>query len=300
MGRKLAGCGDSVAVCLTVGRVLYVMDRLSRTDRTPTSPRRTALLLFALSAVLLPRINNLLAQDRGNHLFIKKEEIKTETCLNCHPNKKEGKSVHSAVGMGCENCHQATSEDGKTTITLVATGGELCAMCHEAKKDPVLHGPYKDGQCLTCHEPHASDYKAHTRAPGNSLCLECHSPRRISGDTVTLFNSRTISDKDFAAIPKIELDAMLRQGHPWMGHPVAEAPDPLHQGEKMSCLSCHQPHTSTLPSLVLAAKPGTDICDTCHQAFEQQKEAVLRKKLQEQQAAPQASESQKPQGDKKP
>lgn len=229
------------------------------------------------------------AQDKpatpqnGEHLFIEAKDLKSETCLNCHAEKKDGRSVHSVLGSGCESCHQWKSENGKTEITLMATGGELCAMCHEAKKATVFHGPYKDGHCIMCHDPHASNFKAHTRADGNALCLECHLPRRIMGETVTLFTNQTMSAKDFEAIPKIELDAMHRLGHPFALHPVAQIQDPLHPEEKMSCLSCHDPHGSDQQSLILTVKPGKDskeakdICDSCHLAFEEQKKGKLQK-----------------------
>jgi len=223
------------------------------------------------------------SQQSGEHLFIEPKDLKSETCLNCHAEKKDGRSVHSVLGSGCESCHQWKSENGKTEITLMATGGELCAMCHEAKKASVLHGPYKDGQCILCHDPHASNFKAHTRADGNALCLECHLPRRIMGETVTLFTNQTMAAKDFEAIPKIELDPMHRLGHPFALHPVAQIQDPLHPEEKMSCLSCHDYHGSNLQSMILEIKPAKDakgakdICDACHIAFEEQKKNKLQK-----------------------
>jgi predicted CXXCH cytochrome family protein len=116
------------------------------------------------------------AEDTTEHPFIQASAIKSETCLTCHPNKKEGKFVHSAIAMGCEKCHRAISENGKTTITPVATGGELCAMCHDAKRAPVLHVPYREGQCLLCHEPHTSNFPRQVRAETNLLCLSCHVP----------------------------------------------------------------------------------------------------------------------------
>jgi predicted CXXCH cytochrome family protein len=202
------------------------------------------------------------------HPFLEPKDIKPETCLTCHPEKKEGKFVHSAVGMGCQNCHQAISEKNKTTITLLATGGGLCAKCHEAEKGPVLHGPYRNGQCLICHDPHSSQFQAQTRAAGNSLCLECHAPRLPTADTVSLFAPQKILKADFEAIPKIELDPTRSFGHPSANHPVAQAANPLHGGEPMSCLSCHAPHASTLPNLLSLAKGGGDVCDACHRAID--------------------------------
>jgi predicted CXXCH cytochrome family protein len=210
------------------------------------------------------------AQEQNlEHPFIEQKDIKSETCLTCHPQKKQGKFVHTAVGMGCENCHQAVSENGKTTITPVATGGALCAMCHEAAKDPVLHGPYKNGECLTCHDPHSSEFKAHTRAAGNSLCLACHELKQARSEPVTLFSSQKISRADFEAIPKVELDRTQRFGHPWATHPVAQVADPLHEGEEMSCLSCHTPHASAQENLIVSLKGAQNICTACHQVIDE-------------------------------
>jgi predicted CXXCH cytochrome family protein len=225
--------------------------------------------LFVVLGLGLSETSLVSGEERVEHPFLEQKDIKPETCLTCHPEKKEGRFVHTAVGMGCENCHIVTSENNKTTITPVAMGGRLCAMCHEARKGPIFHGPYRDGQCLTCHDPHAAAFKAQTRAPGNALCLECHAPRHTSNSTVALFGVRTVSVSEFEAIPKIKLDPSQCFGHPWVGHPVAEMPDPLRPGEKMSCLSCHQAHAASLPKLILAAKPGRNICDLCHQARQQ-------------------------------
>ncbi len=220
------------------------------------------------------------AQQTAGHPYIEQKDIKTETCLGCHPHEQEGKFVHSAIASGCETCHQATSDKDtqKTTITLTATGGDLCAMCHEATKDPVVHGPVKAGQCLTCHDPHASEFKAQTRADGNALCLACHALRRTTADTVELFKTISISSSDFEATPKVRLDATQRVGHPFANHPVGNFPNPLNPKESMSCLTCHQHHSSTQQSLIIASEKGKDLCDTCHQAFEEQKKARLEKR----------------------
>ncbi len=56
-------------------------------------------------------------------------------------------------------------------------GNKLCAGCHEASSiagGKVVHLPVKKGECLSCHDPHASDAKALARAPGNALCAGCH------------------------------------------------------------------------------------------------------------------------------
>jgi predicted CXXCH cytochrome family protein len=235
---------------------------------------------FLVICFLLPF--GVCAEEPVEHPFIEPSDIKPETCLACHPEKMASQFVHTAVRMGCQSCHHIISEKNKTTITLLAAGGDLCAKCHELKKGPVLHGPYEKGQCLICHDPHSSEFRAETRAAVNSLCLECHSPGRAAAKTVTLFNLKTISKADFDAIPRIELDPTRRFGHPRPTHPVAEVADPLHAGEKMSCLSCHDPHAATLPNLIALANDGGSICEACHRAIDKQKEGKPNSQPQQQ------------------
>jgi len=266
---------------------------LLATARRRASIRKVNLTLFSLLLAIMASVSRQVpAEEPIEHPFIEQKDIKSETCLTCHPEKKQGKFVHTAVGMGCENCHQATSEKNKTTITLIATGGDLCAMCHEAAKDPVLHGPYKNGQCLTCHDPHSSEFKAQTRAAVNSLCLACHADQQARTETVTLFGSQKISKADFDAIPKIDLDPTQRIGHPWATHPVTLVADPLHGGEKMSCLSCHTPHSSAQEGLIVSLKGPQNVCDTCHQAIEERRAAKNTNQSQ-----PQGQQQPKPRPD---
>jgi predicted CXXCH cytochrome family protein len=210
------------------------------------------------------------AEEPIAHPLIERKDIKSETCLTCHPEKKQGKFVHSAVGMGCENCHQATSERNKTTITLVATEGDLCAMCHEASKDPFQHGPFKAGQCLVCHDPHTGDYKAQTRAPVNALCFSCHGQNpldvKVNTETtlVTMLGNQVVSLEAYRQAPKLALDLSGTSGHPVVGHPLTGR-DPRSKDGILSCLSCHNPHSSALPKLMPAGlRSDLDLCAECH------------------------------------
>jgi len=212
------------------------------------------------------------AEEPIEHPFIEPKDIKPATCLTCHPEKNAGRFVHAAVRMGCASCHQIISEKNKTTITLLATEGDLCAKCHEPQREPVLHGPYRNGQCLICHDPHSSEFKGQTRSAGNSLCLACHISESAAGNALSNFSLQRISKADLEAIPKIELDPTLRFGHPRPAHPVAEVADPLEGGEKLSCLSCHTPHASTLPNLLVSARGGGNLCNACHKAIDSQKQ----------------------------
>ena len=232
--------------------------------------RAGLIFLSLLAAIATFAVIEIHAQEGVEHPFIEPKDIKPETCLTCHPEKKDAKFVHTAVGMGCERCHRITSADHKTAITLVATGGDLCATCHAPKKDPVLHGPYKAGQCLVCHDPHTGAYAAQIRADVNTLCLGCHGSGqrnvKASADqkTVSLAGNQSVDVGDYSQAPKLALDPSGISGHPVKGHPLT-GKDPRAKNAPWNCVSCHDPHSSALPKLMpQGVKSGQDLCAECH------------------------------------
>jgi predicted CXXCH cytochrome family protein len=223
------------------------------------------MFLLAASALVMSKATGVSGEDMIEHPFIERKDIKPETCLTCHPEKKGAKFLHTALEMGCTSCHRVDSENSKTTITLRATGGDLCAICHAAKKEAVLHGPYAAGQCLVCHDPHTGDYPAQTRAEINTLCLSCHgtdqSNVKANPETqlVMLLGNQIVS-----LAPKLELDRGGTSGHPVKGHPLT-GKDPRKKDGTLNCLSCHDPHSSALPNLMPAGvKSQSDLCAQCH------------------------------------
>jgi predicted CXXCH cytochrome family protein len=64
--------------------------------------------------------------------------------------------------------------------------------------------------------------------------------------------------------PKLGLDPGGTSGHPMMGHPLT-GKDPRSKDATMSCLSCHDPHSSALPKLMAAGvKSQEALCSQCH------------------------------------
>lgn len=196
---------------------------------------------------------------------------KDADCASCHEDKTKGKAIHSAIAMGCNTCHEVKTEGETTTVNLTSPKEELCFTCHEKSKDETQHLPYEKGQCVTCHDPHASDYPKQVRAEVNTLCLQCHAVQRPQGDTMMLIGNQSLLVADFRVIPKVVADPAVRVGHPFDKHPMASVADPLRGNETMSCLSCHRPHSSPQEKLIQTTKEGVDLCNSCHQAFEAQK-----------------------------
>lgn len=242
------------------------------------------LILLALTAIARRGV----AQE---HPVPLEQKTESSTCLQCHEDKGKGKHVHSAIAMGCTTCHEVKTEKDTTSIALTASKKELCFTCHEKAQDSVKHAPYDQGQCVICHDPHTSDNDKQLRAEGNSVCLECHAERRTTGDTVTLFGKVAVPDDQFQGYPKVLSMRMPTRGHPWEAHPVADIPDPMRPGEKMSCRSCHAVHASGAAKMIRTDefKNAAQLCDTCHSARDKQRD-LQAKRIAEAQAASTATQ----------
>src|SRR6202142_983717 len=65
----------------------------------------------------------------------------TSTCIACHEDKTKGKSVHSAMAMGCTSCHEIRVNKDVTRVKLItSTPQALCITCHADKDAATLKG----------------------------------------------------------------------------------------------------------------------------------------------------------------
>ncbi|MGE5323468.1 MAG: cytochrome c3 family protein [Actinomycetota bacterium] len=223
--------------------------------------------------------------NAGEHPVPLEKNTDSAKCLECHDDKGKGAHVHTAISMGCTTCHEIKVVDKDTTnIDLIAPKEELCFTCHEKSTRATLHGPYKEGKCVLCHDPHTSPYEYQLRASGNALCLECHQNRHFTGKVALFKTDHELTEEEYAAIPKIWLDPTLTMGHPMGMHKVANMPDPTHPGKQISCLSCHENHASDRDSLVRTVevnKKKMDACDACHLANDNAAMAAAQKRADE-------------------
>jgi predicted CXXCH cytochrome family protein len=230
---------------------------------------------FALLLLLLIAAAKLPAVAAEHPIKLEKDA----DCASCHENKTKGKAVHSAIAMGCTTCHDVKTEGETTTVNLTSPKDQLCFTCHDKAKEEVKHGPYEKGSCVTCHDPHTSDYPKQLRAELNSnFCLECHAPRKQLGDKVVIFKSQEMTRDEFLEVPKIFLSFDMASGHPIDKHPTTGIPNPLKPEEKMTCLSCHAVHASNEAKLLPPPdKEGRDICAQCHLIVDSAAEAKALK-----------------------
>lgn len=232
---------------------------------------RTWVGRLAYSSAVVVGILGLCAwvQAAEHPVFLRKNPD-SATCAQCHADKSKGKYVHSAIAMGCTTCHSVTSAKGVTLVSLVSPPNQLCFTCHEKSSDRVLHGPYAEGECVACHDPHTSNYPDQLLTDRQDLCLGCHARERLKENrrqgTVTTPWGVTLTLTQMQGWQYLNLNKTLTANHPVEGHPVSGPNTALGKGSpEITCLSCHEPHHSKKPNLMPPnVASQTALCETCH------------------------------------
>jgi predicted CXXCH cytochrome family protein len=196
-----------------------------------------------------------------------KVDTQATTCLECHGDLQQGKYVHSVMPEGCKTCHKIETAGGVTRVTLVAPAVHLCESCHALVTAKVLHGPYKEGLCVTCHSPHSSNFPAHTWASTQDICLGCHTRARLKVNQKTKTAStpwgQPVTLAQMKGFQYVNLDASLTHGHPVAKHPVT-GPNTSAKLAAVGCLSCHNQHASNFRNLLpVGSPPGMPDCGWC-------------------------------------
>lgn len=169
----------------------------------------------------------------------------TCTSPECHGALLKRAHVHPPAAEACEGCHEAISaahpDSTRADFQLAASAGDLCAQCHqEFPGTKTRHAPVAAGECLSCHDPHASAEPRLLRLPLNDQCFECH---ERGGFRVH-------------AVVGVDLGG---------SHPLSGGADPARKGERFTCVSCHEPHASDTPFLWrFGAQETFDLCGKCH------------------------------------
>jgi len=201
-------------------------------------------------------------------------------CLTCHDDKRKqietAKVQHPGAAGDCTDCHNphASRQPGLPK----SNGVNICLSCHsdiaDLQKKPVHHQPAFGQSCSICHAPHGGENDHLLRARGNALCLECHGPesapkRDEAEHLLTLFNGAVRLPDDYYQKNKVAiLPLRFGVGHPVEYHPVSDVMDPENQSKvktPLSCMSCHQPHASAQPNLLVKDQANNmQFCDNCH------------------------------------
>jgi DmsE family decaheme c-type cytochrome len=141
------------------------------------------------------------------------------------------KNVHTANDVSCSGCHSVHAS--KHVSLLKTAESQLCMDCHarvEGQFARPYHHPVQEGivRCSECHLTLDQTSRALSNN-GTNVCLNCHG--------------------EFAGPFPHEHQATLD-----------------HSTEEGGCLTCHDPHGSSLPRMVKQpyAPPHYQLCTQCH------------------------------------
>lgn len=177
----------------------------------------------------------------------------SETCLGCHAGKEERNNFrrgeHWRNDIGCTDCHSphATQSiaDKPGSITYPRSHTELKPGIATLKmlkaSDPQL--------CMACHTETKHQFNMpfhHKVLEGTMKCSDCHNPH----GGFELQQTRLATGADAACI-KCHTD---KQGPFTFEHAPVKTE---------GCISCHTPHGSANPRLLLTSRVS-QLCLTCH------------------------------------
>ena len=209
-------------------------------------------------------------------------------CVSCHETFREVKEItHKPVISGCLTCHVVSKElehpQQKDSIRLKKDLPGLCYSCHPKGdfQNSNIHEPVLAGRCLSCHDPHHSEYEDLSVQSVPELCFECHDKKKFTKKYEHTVSSKGCLRRCHAvhasAFPDLlnatVLDICLTchasqaSGRHVLSilpggkiHPVRGMTDPSNPTREISCVSCHDPHSSDYANLALSGR----LCSRCH------------------------------------
>jgi predicted CXXCH cytochrome family protein len=146
---------------------------------------RLALILLACGLAAVSVSGQITAKpDSPNPHSTLAKDAPGSDCVACHKAVVAKAVLHGPVaGESCSECHvlPAAGKPGKMTLAKEATKDNtapLCTGCHEdvgvQLKKAHVHGPVASGDCISCHDPHGSDFPLLLAAEKTASCLVCH------------------------------------------------------------------------------------------------------------------------------
>ncbi|UFS71066.1 cytochrome c3 family protein [Geomonas sp. RF6] len=198
----------------------------------------------------------------------------------CHPDIAAFKKLHSPVKDGdCTSCHvQRVKEHplkGGKSFELAAKGASLCSSCHDGMvKKKFVHVPVKEGECLSCHNPHgaAERYLMDVGDDKTALCLNCHDEAPFKekwmhgpaavGSCTECHDPHDAAEKKLlkGSVRDLCLKCHADFSHTLKGAPVTHPP--VKEGP---CTACHNPHGTPVSMFLNDKMP--DLCVGCHKGI---------------------------------
>lgn len=261
-----------------------------------TSLRRIPLILAACA--VLAGVSGLAGRGPGAEDRLRESQV----CLDCHGGLDTtlARTVHhvgegpggAAPAVFCTDCHSGSSRHWEedpianpmTHPAKVGASAEaaICATCHQnAHQQSMLeknvHAAH-DVSCSGCHRVHGTQVMSLLHKPQNELCMDCHA--RVEGQFARPFHHPV----EEGIIQCSECHASIDRTSRTLSfngtndvctscHGEFAGPFPFehqatldHSTEEGGCLTCHDPHGSSLPRMLKQPyePPHFQLCTQCH------------------------------------
>lgn len=182
----------------------------------------------------------------------------------------------SELAGSCEQCHAQGQKNAKYTV-VKQQGACISQGCHDTFGEKKFkHGPFKDGACLQCHNPHGSSYKKFLQKDREALCYTCHSEAEgMTNDAKVIHFPVKQGECTVCHDPHQSNMAYHLKGESIAGlcancHSKSMVKykvmhEPFESGD---CNACHSPHVSQFKGLLY--EEGTPLCLNCHKEREEE------------------------------
>jgi len=163
---------------------------------------------------------------------------------------------------------------------------KLCLTCHadfqDKMKKPFIHTPIKQGGCVACHSPHASNYPKQLQADTSAICLTCHKtilPQGARSTHKVALEGKCVMchdphSSDFKYNLRASGNELCFTCHKDKADTISK--DKFkHDPVEKSCVNCHSPHASATAAALLK-EDVPELCKGCHQT---EKPIFLRQHL---------------------
>jgi predicted CXXCH cytochrome family protein len=202
-------------------------------------------------------------------------------CITCHEEQAKkidsAKVAHPGAQGDCVSCHDPHA--GKSPRFMKTDAVQACLSCHSDQADmlakkPKLHDPAFNQRCSICHDAHGGTREKLLKADVDELCLQCHNVdakalKAADGNSESILGKQIVLPVGYvASAPKIPVTRPGGFGHPVPAHPTV-APDPRDKDKKLSCVSCHNPHSGQTKYMLVSENGSVrGMCKQCHKNME--------------------------------
>jgi predicted CXXCH cytochrome family protein len=210
--------------------------------------------------------------------YYAQNNLNDNTCAteDCHGSIMKKANVHSPMNDGCTTCHEKKNGNhpggNGAEFGLIESASDLCGTCHDTEAtQKVVHMPFYEGNCISCHSPHSSDLPALLNgANQRETCEQCHNVEVAENN----FRHGPFMSNQCTSCHvghQSNYESLVVDGDPglcFQCHLGKEEDLELanvHPVFQDGCLDCHSPHSSPASNMLLTG--GNELCYTCHESI---------------------------------